>query len=239
MGELSREEEVLVLFGSQRGAAERMAAAIAERLPHELSPESILRSRTGTDQAVTVVPKLVSLDDFLLQEGCRWTRIVIIVVSSFGAGGAPMNARKFRRACEDWIAELKDDGRRDIKFLKGLRFALLGYGDRHYKTYQRNPMVIEEALTMAGASRIGARGESDADTDEEVNEKAVSMWVGQYVGGGAVGALGRVLGRRAAARRSPWSDAAVHGGFDLTRQDCRVKTMYTSRLICRTAMTRT
>jgi sulfite reductase alpha subunit-like flavoprotein len=175
MGELSREEEVLVLFGSQRGAAERMAAAIAERLPRELSPASI-RARTGTDHVVTVVPKLMSLDDFLLQEGCRWTRIVIVVASSFGAGGAPTNARMFRRACEDWIAELKD-GRRDDKFLKGLRFALLGYGDRHYRTYQRNPMVIEEALTLAGARRIGARGESDADSDEEANEKAVSMWV--------------------------------------------------------------
>jgi sulfite reductase alpha subunit-like flavoprotein len=123
-----------------------------------------------------VVPKLMSLDDFLLQEGCRWTRIVIVVASSFGAGGAPTNARMFRRACEDWIAELKD-GRRDDKFLKGLRFALLGYGDRHYRTYQRNPMVIEEALTLAGARRIGTRGESDADSDEEANEKAVSMWV--------------------------------------------------------------
>jgi sulfite reductase alpha subunit-like flavoprotein len=101
---------------------------------------------------------------------------VIIVVSSFGVGGAPMNARMFRRAGEDWISELKD-GRRPDKFLEGLRFALLGYGDRHYKTYQRNPTVIEEALILAGGRIIGARGESDADSDEEANEKAVSMWV--------------------------------------------------------------
>jgi sulfite reductase alpha subunit-like flavoprotein len=174
MGRPSREEEVLVLFGSQRGTAERMAAAIAERLPRELSPESI-QARTGTDEVITVVPKLVALDDFL-QDGCRWTRIVIVVVSSFGVGGAPMNARVFRRACEEWISELKD-GRRPDRFLEGLQFALLGYGDRHYKTYQRNPMVIEEALTLAGGRIIGTRGESDADLDEEVNQKAVCRWV--------------------------------------------------------------
>ena len=165
---------MLVLFGSQRGGAERMAASIAERIPHELSPPSI-QARTGTREVITVVPKLTSLDDFL-QDGYRWTRVAIVVVSSFGAGGAPMNARRFRRACEDWISELKD-GRRD-KFLEGLRFALLGYGDRHYnRTYQRNPTVVEEALTMAGGRIIGARGESDADMDEEVNEKAISQWV--------------------------------------------------------------
>jgi sulfite reductase alpha subunit-like flavoprotein len=174
MGGPPREEEVLVLFGSQRGTAERMAAAMAERLPRELSPESI-QLRTGTDEIITVVPKLVALDDFL-HDGSRWSRIVIVVVSSFGVGGAPMNARMFRRACEDWISELKD-GRRPDRFLEGLRFALLGYGDRHYKTYQRNPMVIEEALTLAGGRIIGTRGESDAALDEEVNQKAVSQWV--------------------------------------------------------------
>jgi sulfite reductase alpha subunit-like flavoprotein len=242
-----REEEILVLFGSQRGSAEKMATEIADRLPSELSARSILDRTTrpsgssagpdhrdarfesddgdpaaaesiagNEDRArITIVPKLMSLDDFA-RDGYRWTRIVIIVVSSFGTGEAPMNAKIFRRACESWTKELKgatkggeekekargerqrwrpraDESRsREMmnrtegtgeeaaggeRFLDGLRFAILGFGDSFYKTYQKNPMVVEEALSLAGGRIIGSRGASDADMDKETNQKAIDSWL--------------------------------------------------------------
>lgn len=166
---MPRQETVLILYGSQRGTAERTAESIVSQMPEKLSAEAIA---TLTDQSVDVevVPKLMTLNDFIADP--EWTRLVVIVVSSFGAGDAPMNARQFRKWCDR--AQATQNGNR---ILSGIRFAMLGLGDSYYKTYMGNPKAIEAGLLAAGAERVGERGEADADKGKGEQEAAMAAWI--------------------------------------------------------------
>lgn len=170
-----REEEILILYGSQGGTAEKQAETIFHHMPEKLSVDAI-QSLTGNDAIeITAVPKLLSLDDFLSEEHGKWRRLAIIVVSSYGSGDAPMNARQFRKKCDGWIQDYQDNKRKP-KFLKAMRFALLALGDSYYKTYLKNPTIVQEALTAAGAQLVGERGEADADQGAEEQQKTMSDW---------------------------------------------------------------
>lgn len=123
-----REEKILVLFGSSRGAGEGVAERLVNELPEKLSPEAI-RQLTGNDSVnVTVVPELSGLDEWIKEKDCRLRRLLIIVVSSYGIGGAPMNARNFRNLCDDIIRQNDETEGDSSKLLKGIYFALLGLG---------------------------------------------------------------------------------------------------------------
>lgn len=141
-----KEETILVLYGSQRGTGEQIATDIHQQIPDKLGDN--------------VTSKLLELDDWLLDP--KPARLMIIVVSSFGMGGAPMNARKFRKLCDQWITEPPAD-----PILEGVSFALLGLGDSSYKTYQENPKKTLEAMVLAGATLIGERGEADSSSEEQ------------------------------------------------------------------------
>jgi hypothetical protein len=59
-----------------------------------------------------LLPMLWKLDDWLETHRrdnnntpVLLTRVVIFVLSSFGMGGAPMNAKLFRRRCDDLIED--------------------------------------------------------------------------------------------------------------------------------------
>jgi len=123
-----REEKILVLFGSSRGTGEGVAERLVNELPEKLSPEAI-RQLTGNDSVnVTIVPELIGLDDWIKEKECCLTRLIIIVVSSYGIGGAPMNARSFRNLCDDIIRRRDEADGDSSKLLKGIYFALLGLG---------------------------------------------------------------------------------------------------------------
>lgn len=205
MRKLAVDEDVLVLYASQRGTAEKQAEEIARQMPKKLNSESVRKILISTERSnggggssdgagdgisIKVTPKLMGLDDFLDErEGkCRWTRLVVIVASSYGAGGAPMNARKFRRMCDGWIYDYKkkekkengsggEEGKKMVKFLDGVHFAMLGLGDKYYKTYMMNPMAIQEALEAVGATLVGERGEADADPGEERQLEQMQQWM--------------------------------------------------------------
>ena len=154
-------EEILVLFGSQRGTSEDAAGAFAKEAPNRLN----------------VKVKSVELDDFL--ESPSWRRVVVVFVSSFGTGGAPMGAQEFRKFCDRVIQEYTDKPEK-AGFLKGIHLALCGQGDSKYQTYQENPKVTVKALTMAGAELVGEVGATDAESrmeqQEEIGQWIESMW---------------------------------------------------------------
>mmetsp|Transcript_34477 Transcript_34477/g.83416 ORF Transcript_34477/g.83416 Transcript_34477/m.83416 type:complete len:240 (-) Transcript_34477:241-960(-) len=153
-------EEILVLYGSQTGNSEGAAEEIASLIPFKLLSPSPCTARC------------MHLDDFLELEKAKWTRLVVIVCSSYGVGQAPIGARKFREFCDEiW------DGGRGIS-LEGVNFALLGLGDSHYTTYFRNPTTIDEALAAAGATRVGKLGKADASgTGEDEQSKVIDRWI--------------------------------------------------------------
>ena len=170
-------EEVLVLYGTQTGNSEAAAEEITSSLSSQLSKLPF-----------KVTPKLLTLDDFLELRHGEWTRVVVIVCSSYGVGQAPLGARKFREWCDEVLERYGHDpadvhGDDERKFLSGVKFALCGLGDSHYTTYFRNPTVIEEALTTLGAVRVGKLGKADASgTDDMEQSKVIDRWIGDLWG---------------------------------------------------------
>lgn len=164
-------EEILVLYGSQTGNSEGAAQEISALIPIKLLSPSPCTARC------------MHLDDFLELEKAQWTRIVVIVCSSYGVGQAPIGARKFRDVCDE-ILERYGGGSEDnvtgnkSNMLEGVNFALLGLGDSHYTTYFQNPTTIHKALTAVGATLVGELGKADASgTDDMEQSKVIDRWI--------------------------------------------------------------
>lgn len=152
-----REEEVLVLFASQTGNSEQAAETVAAAIPEKLSTPTL-----------KVTAKHLQLDDFLELEQAQWTRLVVICMSSYGVGQAPLGGYRFRTFC-DALLEKKP-----TTTLDGLTFALLGLGDSKYTTFFMNPTITNDALTSAGAKRVGDIGKADASGDQL---KVIQDWI--------------------------------------------------------------
>lgn len=155
----AREEKIYVLYGSQTGNSEQLALDLCSQVPTQLGPSQI-QQLTGTKKTdiITVVPKCMQLDDFLELDRAEWTRLVVIITSSYGVGQAPLGCYRFRDLCDTW----KKEGDVHKGTLDGVTFALCGLGDSKYTTFFRNPTVIDEALQFVGAKRVGPLGKADA-----------------------------------------------------------------------------
>ena len=156
-----REEEILVLYGSQTGNSEQAAIDLTEKIPEKLSNEE-----------VTVSARHMQMDDFLEIERARWPRLVVIITSSYGVGQAPLGAYKFRALC-DAIGEKKLGGLFD-----GVSYAMCGLGDSKYTTFFQNPSVINASMLAAGAWRVGVLGKADAGGEgDDEQGKVIQRWV--------------------------------------------------------------
>jgi sulfite reductase alpha subunit-like flavoprotein len=159
---MSDSEPILILYASMRGTALTAAEAIEMELSDKL--ESVLSQR---DVTTKYTPRLVEMDKFIADP--QWTRVAIIVVSSYGSGDAPRGGRQFRAKCDKW---LQDNG----QALKGLQFALCGLGDSKYMTFLKNPTTTQNALIAQGAEMIGTMGAADAHPGLEVQQDSLKAW---------------------------------------------------------------
>lgn len=170
----TRTEEIWVLYGSQTGNSEQAAKDLCERVPTRLSPEQI-RSFTGittTETNIRVHARHMQLDDFLEIERAKWTRLVVIIVSSYGVGQAPLGAYRFRELCDAWTENESTD------VLQGMYFAMCGLGDSKYTTFFRNPTKIHQSLIQVGAKRVGEFGRADASgTGQHHTIEAIEEWM--------------------------------------------------------------
>jgi MioC protein len=175
MTQAEYEEDILVLYGSQKGHSEIAADEFITKMSKHLSTDAIetLTRRPG----VAVNPKLMKLDDFLKAENCPWTRLVVIIVSSFGTGHAPEGGTEFRKLADTWITNYKENPDKP-KILGGLHFALLGLGDSDFdESFMKNPKITEEALKLAGARLVGERGLADAYDGAMAQQKMIDEYV--------------------------------------------------------------
>jgi cytochrome P450/NADPH-cytochrome P450 reductase len=151
---------LLVLFGSNLGAAEDIATRIA---------------RDGTDRgwATTVAPLddrvgAVRMGEASPSAADLPTDGAVVVVSASYNGMPPDNAAAF---CE-WI-------RGEHASAAGVRFAVFGCGNRDWaSTYQAVPTLIDQRLAAAGADRVYPRGEGDArgDFDGQFQDWYAGLW---------------------------------------------------------------
>lgn len=166
----TRIEKVLVLYGSQTGNSEAAAKDVCDKMSEKLSP-LLLKKLTGTTSTIFVESSHMQLDDFLELERAAWTRLVVIVVSSYGVGQAPLGAYRFRELCDAWSAAKAKN------VLNGVHFALCGLGDSKYTTFFQNPTRINEALLQVGAQRVGPLGKADASGTGDAQLDVIDEWI--------------------------------------------------------------
>ena len=167
----TRTEEVYVLYGSQTGNSEQAAKDLCEQVKIRLSP-AVIQKLTGTKDEITVVPTHMQLDDFLELERAKWSRLMVIIVSSYGVGQAPLGGYRFRELCDAWMEEDSS------KKLDGLHFALCGLGDSKYTTFFQNPTKVNDAMHHVGAERVGPLGKADASgKGKEAQNLVIDRWM--------------------------------------------------------------
>ena len=181
----SLEQKIWVLFASQTGNSEQAARKIAALLPDQCRSTS-----SNTD--ITHVCEVMPLDDFLELERAAWTPIVILCVSSYGVGQAPLGGYRFREFCDYLVETAQTQSSTTLTtstttttpvrlLLQGLQFALLGLGDSKYTTFFENPTQTNLALELAGATRIGAIGKADASSKKDQPHKSQEQLIDDWI----------------------------------------------------------
>lgn len=129
--------KLTVLYGSNLGATEEVARAIATS--GELN---------GFD---------VTLAEMDAMTGALPTEGAVIFACASYNGTPPDNAARFL----EWLDEARDPA-----LLAGVCYAVFGCGNRDWaSTYQAVPRRLDERLAALGARRLRARGEGDARED--------------------------------------------------------------------------
>ncbi|MDM0034227.1 cytochrome P450 [Variovorax sp. J22P271] len=141
--------KLLVLYGSNTGSCEMFARRIAAEAPRQGHAATVATLDEYTGELAAATP-------------------VLVVTASY-EGQAPDNAKKFL----SWIEGCAPGT------LDGLRFAVLGCGNRQWaRTYQAVPKRVDAAFAAAGAVRLRPRGEADAGGDffGAFDEWAQGLW---------------------------------------------------------------
>jgi len=159
---VAEKSPVLVLYASQTGSTEAAARNIADTIS----------SRYGRPA------ECLWLDDFL-ESGysadgdtrCMWTEVVVMCVSSYGVGQAPLGGQKFRA-----VADAVIGGSEEKVDLSAVQYALLGLGDSSYTTFFENPKATDKIMEQCGATRICGVGMGDANSDDPDQIEAIRIW---------------------------------------------------------------
>ncbi|BBX02708.1 molybdopterin oxidoreductase [Mycolicibacterium moriokaense] len=155
-------------------------------------PLILWASQTGTAEefagklaAGIGVPNLVNMNDIGMADLAA--RDVLVVTSTFGDGGPPDNGADFWNRLNA----------PDAPTLTGVRFAVLGIGDRAYENFCGHARSIDSRLSALGATRLLDRVECEAYDDEPMGR-----WVDQVAA-----LLGRSVSASPATVAEPFSRA--------------------------------
>ena len=145
----------LVVWASQTGNAEEFAARLAQQLDTAGRPA-----------------QLVSMADCQLSDLAD-ARDVLVVTSTFGDGGPPDNGAEFWNRL----------GAPDAPPLDGVRYAVLGIGDRAYADFCGHARSIDTRLADLGATPLLERTELEAYDEEPMAQwaDAVTTLIGAPV----------------------------------------------------------
>ncbi len=132
-------------------------------------PLVLWASQTGTAEefagkvaAGIGAPNLVNMNELALADLA--SRDVLVITSTFGDGGPPDNGAAFWNLLSS----------PDAPTLTGVRYAVLGIGDRTYDDFCGHARSIDTRLAALGATRLLERVECEAHDDEPMGR-----WVDQ------------------------------------------------------------
>ncbi|MFC5152199.1 sulfite reductase subunit alpha [Streptomyces amakusaensis] len=171
-----------VLFGTQTGNAEFLAG--------ELVAGARARGLGGAATA---------LDDVTPERLAAMSHL-IVVVSTYGEGEMPDNAGLF------WEALQAESAPR----LEGLRYAVLGLGDRGYDDFCQAAKLLDTRLEQLGATRLHDRVDCDVEFEEPAAAWTASVLDRLADETGATGTAGATAASASAAppagrTKSPWN----------------------------------
>lgn len=141
----------LVLYASETGTAEAYARQAGRRLG-------------GLD------PKIMAMDEIDFDKLARES-MVLVIASTCRDGEAPSNGRAFL----DWLQGRKPDA------LKGVRFAVLGVGNRIYPKFCAAAIAYDAGFAAAGAERVAQISLADeiagqSDTVKKWLDMFAKLW---------------------------------------------------------------
>ena len=135
-----RTEPLFVLYGSQTGNSEQAAEDFCTQIKEKFTP-SYFKDELGLEP-VKVETTCIQLDDFLDYRHAAFTKTMVIFVSSYGVGQAPIGSYKFRSFAEELLLLVEtgkyDESRGRVdysKLLCGLKYALCGLGTSYFVLY--------------------------------------------------------------------------------------------------------
>lgn len=144
-----QKKRIAIFYGSQTGTAEDYAIRLAKEAKSKFGLGSLVCDAEEYDYE--------NLDQ--VPEDC----CVFFVMATYGEGEPTDNAVQL-------VSSVRDD---DFAYssgshsLDGLKYVVFGLGNRTYEHYNIVSRQVDEALTKAGAKRIGERGEGDDDKSME------------------------------------------------------------------------
>ena len=119
-----RTEPMYVLYGSQTGNSEQAALDFCEQIKEKFTPAHF--ENLGL-KPVKITTTCIQLDDFLEYKHSDFTKTVIIFVSSYGVGQAPIGSYKFRSFADELIAQAESGKLGNL--LKGISYGVCGLGE--------------------------------------------------------------------------------------------------------------
>ncbi|MEI5527073.1 sulfite reductase flavoprotein subunit alpha [Streptomyces brasiliscabiei] len=188
-----------VAAAGRRGAASDAPAATVDVLigTQTGNAELVAEDIVAGARARGLGGRTTALDD-VTPEALAAMSHVVVVTSTYGEGEMPDNAGLF------WEALQSDT----VPRLEGVRYSVLGLGDRGYDDFCQAAKLIDTRLEQLGATRVHDRVDCDVDFEEPAAEwtAAVLDLVAAETGASAgAKAPGTPAAQAPARPRSPWN----------------------------------